>query len=49
MDTLLMQLVLDQKGLLVGEIQAIRELLAQYASVFSTGDHDLGRTHQTLH
>lgn len=48
-DTLLMQLGLDQKGLSMGETQAIRDLLAQYASVFSTGDHDLRRTHLTLH
>lgn len=41
-DTPLMQLGLYQKGLSMGETQAIRDLLAQYASVFSTGDHDLG-------
>lgn len=48
-DTLLRHLGLHQKGFEALELAAIRDLLLRNLSAFSTGDHDLGRTHRTLH
>ena len=48
-DSLLSHLGLHQKGFEVQELAAVRDLLRRNLSVFSTGDHDLGRTHLTLH
>lgn len=48
-DTLLTQLGLNHKGFEAQEMAAIRDLLLRNLTVFSKGDHDLGRTHFTLH
>ena len=48
-DTLLTHLGLHQKGFEPLKMAAIRDLLLGNVSVFSTGDHVLGRTHLTLH
>ena len=48
-DDLMGQFGLGEKGLTSAECQSVRELLHRHASVFSTGDTDLGRTHLTTH
>lgn len=48
-ESLLKHFGFEHKGFSPSDLLAVREMLYRHLSMFSTGDHDLGRTHLTLH
>lgn len=48
-NSLIKELGLEERGLSPAQLQSVYDLLHRHASVFSTSDTDLGRTHLTTH